>query len=382
MARWTIDLLTSGPPTEELFDPAFEAWELLRTLGERGHQVRGLYPDPLTGNAPPAPNGVTAVPVPSHPSDRGDLVAYLRNARELRSPDADVVLRLPLGPGGSVAAPRGRARAPKIASFVRALAIDSAAPRAESGTGFFGRFGQWRDRRALRRREGEAIRESDLLIVPQSQVGERIATVYGVARPKLAFLLDPVAAPKLNDPRGVTRQRLRIPLDVELVAYAPGPGANGAADLELALEAFRRIRVFFPGARFAGVGVPVHTDPGVLILPERDRASVDTAFLAADVVLLPRAPLPEDPIPLYALRHGKATILGDAMSIGASNKTKVARIVRSLDPGDVASDLAELLADPSLRRALADAGQKFVAPRTYPRTAERLEELLSPIVGR
>jgi hypothetical protein len=380
MARWTIDLLTSGPPTDELFDPAFPAWELLRTLGERGHQVRGLYPDPLTGNPPPAPPGVGAVPVPSHPSDRGDVEAYLRNARELRTPNADLVLRLPLGPGGALGVSRSSPTA-KIASFVHELAIDTAANRTALPAGFFGRLTQWRDRRALRRREGAAIRESDLLLVRQKELGERIASVYGIERPKLAFLLDPVAAPKLIESRATTRQHLRIPLDVPVVAYAPGPGPNGAADLELALEAFRRIRVFFPGARFVGVGVPVHTDPGVLILADRDRGSVDTAFVTADVVLLPRTALAEDPIPLYALRHGKAAIVGDGVSVGASNRTKVVRIVRSLDPGDVASDLAELLADPALRRALGDAAQKFVAPRTYPRTAERLEELLSPLVG-
>ncbi|MFZ3355748.1 MAG: glycosyltransferase [Thermoplasmata archaeon] len=380
MARWTIDLLTSGPPTDELFDPAFTAWELLRTLAERGHQVRGLYPDPLTGNPPPAPPGVAAVPVPSHPSDRGDVEAYLRNARELRSPNADFVMRLPLGAGGSVALSR-TPRIPKIASFVRELAIDGVGSRATAPVGIFGRLGQWRDRRVVRRREGAAIRESDLLIVRQKELGDRIATVYGIERAKLAFLLDPVAAPKLTDTRAATRQHLRIPLDVPVVAYAPGPGPNGAADLDLALEAFRRIRVFFPGARFVGVGVPVHTDPGVLILPERDRNSVDTAFVAADVVLVPRTAGTEDPIPLYALRHGKAAIVGDGASVGASSRTKVVRIVRSLDAGDVASDLAELLADPALRRTLGDAAQKFVAPRTYPRTAERLEELLTPLVG-
>ncbi|MFZ0891774.1 MAG: glycosyltransferase [Thermoplasmata archaeon] len=381
MAPWTIDLLTSGPPTDELFDPAFIAWELLRTLGERGHQVRGFYPDPLTGNPPPAPPGVVAVPVPSHPSDRGDVEAYLRNARELRTPNADVLVRLPLGAGGSIVVPRAP-HSPKVASFIRELAIDGGTARATPPTGFFGRLGQWRDRRAVRRREGAAIRESDLLIVRQKELGDRIGTVYGIERPKLAFLLDPVAAPMLSDTRPMTRQHLRIPLDVPVVAYAPGAGPNGAADLDLALEAFRRIRVFFPGARFVGVGVPVHTDPGVLILPDRDRNSVDTAFVAADVVLVPRTADAEDPIPLYALRHGKAAIVGDGASVGASSRTKVVRIVRSLDPGDVASDLAELLADPALRRTLGEAAQKFVAPRTYPRTAERLEELLGPIVGR
>jgi glycosyltransferase involved in cell wall biosynthesis len=377
---WIIDSLTVGPPTDDLYDPAFSAWEWLRALAARGHQVRGIYPDPLTGPPPTPPDGVASFPLPLRAAERHDPIAYVHATRDATNPAAQLILRIPLGLGKVPNAKGRTARAP-VAGLAGEVVLDAFDGRAADSTGFFARLGRWRNRRTLRKGESDAVADADLLVVPEAAMGDRLRQLYGMDRPKLAVVPDPVPEPQITESRAECRQQLKVAPDVELVAHVVGQGAHAADDLELALESFRRIRVFFPGARFAAIGSNTRTDPGVFTLPDRTRRSIDVAMRACDVVLLPRRDPGPDVAAYYALSHARATIATASVHVGTPEDGSIVRVPVSSDPGDIASDLAELLADPALRRTLGDAGHRFVAGRSYREAAERLEGLLTPVVA-
>ena len=73
-------------------------------------------------------------------------------------------------------------------------------------------------------------------------------------------------------------------------------------------------------------------------------------------------------------------MLSHHVSTSGLGRTGALRTVGSDDPGDYASELAELLADPALRRALGDAGKALADTMTVGRMAERIERAIVPFL--
>ena len=72
---------------------------------------------------------------------------------------------------------------------------------------------------------------------------------------------------------------------------------------------------------------------------------------------------------ILALRAGRSAIVGPAVRLPVDPSLAV-RSLSSDDPGEFASVLAELLADPAARRVLANAGEQYAAPFDPARVAE------------
>ncbi len=358
MGARSVELIALGPPPVDPYAPAAGAWALARASAERGNSVRVLYPEGLPGG--PAPAGVvaTAVPVPLRrpgaPSEDAEFAALA--GRGIRS-GADLVLRDPVGLGPLGV--RGRS-SPRLVGFARSIEL-AAFDRERGGypsASFVDRLDGWRDRRTLRRLERLALEEPDAVFCDDPGVAVALASEYHLPPERLRPTAPPV--PYLANPpsRDRARAAFGIPTDVPVVvvpAAVPSPEVSG---VEKAREAFRRVRPFFPGLRMIVVGAPGPTDPGVVTLPGRDAEAFAAAFAAADVAMIVPQTSGFDPGAVFASRAGCATIVGATLTWPAAPAGAV-RTVPGDDPGDLASALAELIADPGAARELATKGKEL-----------------------
>jgi phosphatidyl-myo-inositol dimannoside synthase len=237
------------------------------------------------------------------------------------------------------------------------------------------RVGNWLDRRALVRLESGALARADVVIVGSEANRALLGRYYNVPKERVALLPLGVPAPLDVGTAADARAALKVPADVPVVAFVgKTPERQG---LDLALAAFRRVRVFFPGARFLVVGSTPKTEPGVNglgVVDERTKAQV---YRAADVFLFPARYEGFGLAPREAMRYGVATVVSSHVPLDGATPPEDVRVVADDDVGNYASELAELLADPATRRDVGRRGQAYADTLSYEKMAERFESLFA-----
>ena len=374
-----VDIVAVGPPPRDPYHPAASAWGLAAALASVGEDVHVLH---LPGtDAATVPPGVTAVPIdiplrrPGGPQEPAEFATAA--GRKLRR-DADLVLRDPAGLG-SLGVPRSRRGPPIVLGFARAVelrAFDGERP-GRPGAGFVDRLDTWLDRRSVRRLERAALVEADRIIYDDADVARGLTEVYGVPDRKLVAL--PPAVPDL--PPLPTRERsrgdLRIPADVPVVVAPMAFDAPEPSGLDRVLEAFRRVRPFFPGVRLVVAGAAAPTHPGVVALPERHAETLAGAFAGADVAVFARRTPGFDPGVVLAARAGVPPIVLPDARFPVDPHGGV-RIAASTDTGDLASILAELLADIATLKEVGRAARQFADVFQPVRVASALGTAVAP----
>ncbi len=369
MASRTVDLVAIGPPPTDPFAPAARAWALARALVRRGDRVSVLYPEGPEGDR--VPEGVTALPIavplrrPGTPFADAEFAGVV--GRRLHR-EAALVLREPAGLGAL------GVRGPRLIVFAHGaefLEFDAAA----GGGAFLDRLDRWRDRRSLHRLERAALSEAEAIFCDGPALLETLQTEYGLPRERMRVSLPPVPDLPAGPSRAEARGSLGIPPDVPAVvvpAFSDRAEENGLA---LAREACGRIRALFPGVRLILVGATATAEPGTVGLPRRDGSSFALAFSAADVALVIPTRTGFDPAAVFAMRAGCATIAAATVVLPAVPEGAV-RVPVSADAGDVASVLAELVADPAACRELGARGRKYAQGFDPERTLAEVDAAL------
>ncbi len=382
MRSRSVDVVADGPPSADPYDPAAPAWALAGAFAARGATVRVLHP---TGPNPTAtPEGVTSVPLEPphrHPGAAIEPAELARAAGHRIAPGAELVVRDPSGLG-----PLGVARKssgpPTIVGLVRRVEL-AAFDRERSGrppVGFVDRIDTWRDRRSVRRLERLALAEADRLFCDEAGLATSIAKEYAVPERKIRPVPTAVALPPGLPSREAARARFKLPLDVPVVVAPAAVDRAELAGIDRAREAFRRVRSLFVGVRLVIVGAGAPVEPGVQAHPERDLATFASALVAGDVALLLGRIPGFDPGVALAQATG-CPVLALPGAPFPSPPGEAARIAPSDDAGDVASVLAELLADPALRRTIAGAGREYSVQFAPERVAEQIESGASRRAG-
>jgi glycosyltransferase involved in cell wall biosynthesis len=292
--------------------------------------------------------------------------------RRLR-PDATLVVRDPSGLGPLGLSGRRNDR-PSVVSFVRGLELH-AFDRERSGhasAGFADRLDAWRDRRAVRRLERAALDEATALFSDDPELAKALASEYGIDARLLRPTVPPLPRLPPGPPRAKARATLGIPPDVSVVVAPSASESAEAAGVDRVREAFRRIRSLFPGVRLVVVGCPTAVEPGVVGVPARDTATLALALAAADVAVVAPPRPGFDPGVVFALRAGIATIVGVGVRLPIPPESAI-RTAVSDDPGDLASALAELVADPAAARNLAGRGPGYAAAYLPERVADQID---------
>lgn len=383
MARWTIDLLASAPAEETSSGLSRVVWELGAATASLGHRVRVLYPaDPPT----PAPSfrGVEAVPVPVGDASRrpfGRDRRFGERATALIDPAADLVVGNDEKAGALGPLKGSRPGRPVFAMFVHDVALhtfDTLRP-LEPNQGVRQRVGNFLDRRALKRLESTALRRAQIIFVGSGLNAQLLERHYGISGGKVRALPLGVPGPRDVGTKLDARQALHIPPDVPVVAFVGRtPERQG---LPTALAAFLRVRAFFPGARFVVVGSTPANAPGVIGLGPVDETTKARVLRAADVFLFPARYEGFGLAPREAMAYGLATVVSRHVPLDGIPDADAVRVVGSDDPGEYASELAELLADPALRRTMGDAARTAAESFSFERMADRFEHEVAPLLG-
>ncbi|MCI4356677.1 MAG: glycosyltransferase family 4 protein [Thermoplasmata archaeon] len=381
MAGWRVELLATAAPDDPTSGLSRTVWELARALSERGHSVRVLYPSDGRPSTP-GPAGVESVSVPVIGVSRRPFardIAIGKAASSLLRPDADVVVGNDEKAGALDVPARAGPRA-VFGMFFHDVALhtfDTLRP-LEADKGVRQRVGNWLDRRALERLERAALNRADVVLVASEKNRDLLAKYYGVPKERVALLPLGIPAPLEVGTAAEARAALKIPIDVPVVAFVgKTPDRQG---LDIALEAFRRIRVFFPGARFLVAGSSPKVEPGVASLGVVDEPTKARVFRAADVFLFPARYEGFGLAPREAMRYGAATVVSRHVPMDGAVAGTDVRVAADDDPGTFASELAELLADPATRRALGQHGKAYADTLSYERMAERFEGFFAPRV--
>jgi glycosyltransferase involved in cell wall biosynthesis len=382
MPKWRIDLLASVSPEEVSSGLGRVVWELAASLVALGHRVRVLYPDETHPTHPPY-RGVEAVPIAVGKTSRrpfGRDIAIGRAATRRIDPSADLVIGND-EKAGAIGPLGGRGgRAPVFAMFVHDVALhtfDTLRP-VESGRGLRQRVGNWLDRRTLRGLEQAALDRARAVLVGSGLNEELLRRTYQIPPAKIHRLPLGVPGPLDVGTKAACRLALKIPPDVPVVAFVGRtPERQG---LTTALDAFRRVRVFFPGARFIVVGSTPPAEPGVLVLGVVDEETKARALRAADVFLFPARYEGFGLAPREAMGYGLAAVVSSHVPLDGIDRDEAVRVVASDDPADYASELAELLADPALRRSIGEAAQACAEEFSFDRMAERFEKVFAPLL--
>jgi len=381
MPPWTIDALAPvALPGDG--DPS-GVWGLARALQQRGHRVRVLYPTSSL-ETPPPPGPIASVPVPLVGVGRRPLaeaVAAGRNASALLNRSADIVLAHDVSAGSLESRLVPAAGRPVLGLYLQRveLALWDARQRGPPNGRRRSALGGFFERRGISGLESRAIRRARLLLVTSEADRQLLGSTYDVPPDRVRLLPRGIPDPLDVGTTAEARLALHVPADVPVVAFVGGP-ADGAA-LPLALDSFRRIRVFFPGARLLVAGLPTPAEPGVVPLGGDDPAVRARALRATDVFLYPARRAGFSAVPYEAMRYGAATIVSGQVVLDGIPAPSAVRIVPTEDPGDYASELAELLADPALRRAIGEAGRQLADELNFDRMATRFEEAFRPVVG-
>jgi glycosyltransferase involved in cell wall biosynthesis len=374
----TVDIVAVGPPPFDPYHPAASAWALAAALAAAGDDVQVLH---LPGSeAALAPPGVTAVPVniplrrPGGPHEPAEFASAA--GRKLRK-GVELVLRDPAGLG-ALGVSRAR-RGPIVVGFTRGVELHSFEGErpGRPGAGFVDRLDTWLDRRSVRRLERAALQEADRLVYDAAEVARSISEEYAVPDRKMVPL--PPAVPELPPlpSRELSRQNLRIPQDVPVAVAPMAFDVREPSGLDRVLDAFRRVRPFFPGVRLVVCGAPAPSDPGVISLPDRHAETLADALAGADVAVFARRSPGFDPGMVLAARAGVPPIVLPDARFPLDPKGGV-RIAATTDAGDLASILAELLADPASQKEVGRSAQRFAEAFLPSRVASALGVAIAP----
>jgi len=373
MAGRTVDLLAAGPAPVDPYEPAAAAWALAEGLRDRGCAVRVLFPGGAGDAAPPDGIDALAVELPiRRPGAAVEPADFAHAASRRVRPDAELVLRDPSGLGRLSLSHRGGVRS--IDAIVRAVHLgefDRERARRRPN-GLLDRVDVWRDRRAVRRLEKEALDEADRIFCDAPTLADELAHAYRLPRDAIVPTVPPVSVTGAPPAREAARAALGLPIDVPVVAAIASSENPDDAGVDRAREAFRRIRPLFPGVRLVIAGADAPVEPGVHAAPERHRSVVVGALAAADVALFAPRVAGFDPGLVLALRQGVAPVALPTARLPFDAGAAV-RTVASDDPGELSSAVAELVADLAQRRALGARGPA-VAARFLPSAVA--EELL------
>jgi glycosyltransferase involved in cell wall biosynthesis len=374
---WKIDVLGPPPPDPSTSGLDRALWEFGAGLVRRGHRVRILFATPTPATPPPY-QGVEGVPVPVLPSRKRAVpqaVEAGKAADDCLSSDAQVFLGTDER-AGAMKLP-GRARGPSLALYLTFVPSDRGRNAGLDGAdrGFADRVGEWLDQRTLRRLEADLLRRSSAVFTVAGSTRDRLAELHRPQAGKVTVLPATVPEPDPTESREQARLALRIPPDVPVAVFVGHrPDTQG---LSIALEAFHRSRVFFPGARFLVVGSSPKQEPGVLPLGIAEDSTKARALRAADVFLFPTI----ESGPAYsvaeAMRYGLPAIVSHRVHLEGAVPKQQFRVVASDDPGDYAAEFAELFADPALRRKIGEAGKAFADQFSGTRNADAFERAMS-----
>ena len=375
----TVDLVAVGPPPHDPYDPAASAWALAAALSARGDDVRVLHlPGSESNRVPP---GVSAVPVeiplrrPGGPHEPAEFASAA--GRQLRR-NADLVIRDPVGLG-SLGLSRTRRGPPVVVAIARAVELHEfeGEHTARPAAGFVDRLDLWFDRRTVRRLERAALQEADRIFYDAADLAQALGKEYAVPERKLVAVPPAVGALPSLPARDASRADLRIPPDVPVVIAPAAFEAPEPSGLDRVLEAFRRVRPFFPGVRLVVAGAPAPSDPGVIALPDRRAETLAAAIASADVAVFARRVPGFDPGVVLAARASVPPIvLPDARF--PVDPVGGVRIAASVDPGDLASVLAELLADPAAQKEVGHAAARFAEAFRPERIVTALDAAIAP----
>jgi Glycosyltransferase Family 4 len=382
MASRTVDLVALGPPPLDPYEPASTAWALAEAFAAKGDRVRVLYPEGPAGGKPPAGTTPVLVPLPlKRPGAAVEGADFASAAGRRVHPGADLVVRDPAGLG-ALGLPGRRAERAPIVAFVRSgeLIRFDHERLTRSRPRWMDRLDAWRDRRSVRRLERAALTEADLLFSDAPDLARAIATEYQLPDQRLRAAVPPVPDLPAPDSRTAARTALGIPPDVLVVVAAASSERAEAAGIDKARETFRRVRPFFPGVRLVVVGASAPSDPGVVSVPARDPASFGLGLAAGNVALFAGGLPGFDPMVIGAMRLGCPVAAVPSVRLPADPDGAV-RYSVSDDLGDLASVLAELLADPALCREVAARGQEHAAGYAPARIVEAIDRAL-PGTGR
>lgn len=380
---WRIEFFATGPASETSSGLSRAVWELAAALAARGHRPRVLYATEAPASEAPY-RGVPgiAVPllkVPKRPFGR-DIEAGKRVSENF-DPLADVVVGND-EKAGAMTLPRsrrpGRPVRVQVVHDVALHTFDTLRP-LEPRRGLRQSVGNWLDRRTLKNLEGRALRQADFLLAGSELNRSLVEKYYGI--PAAQVHLQPLGVPDPVDvgTREEARAALRLPPDVPAVLFVGRtPDRQG---LPATLEAFRRMRPLFAGVRLIVVGSTVPSEPGVLSLGLVDERTKACAYRAADVFLFPARYEGFGLAPREAMRYGLATIVSPYVPLEGAESPRQVRIVRSDDDGEYASELAELLADSGMRRAVGEAGREWADQFSFDRMAQLFEQMLRPRLG-
>lgn len=381
---WRIDFLASAPSEDVTSGLSRQVWQLALALTGRGHSVRVLYPS--ASLAPPARFGdVVPVPVPVlKPSRRpfGRDILVGRNASALVDRHADLLVGNDEKAGAldrALLRPGGRPVFGMLVHDISLHTFDTLRP-LEAPAGVRQKLGNFLDRRTLRNLEGKALQSARFIVVGSELNRQLLERYYAIPPDRVRHLPHGVPDPMDVGTREAARLALHVPPDVPMVVFVGrNPERQGRA---IALDAFRRVRSFFPGARLVIIGSTVPPEPGVLSLGVVDDETKARAYRAADVILAPSLYEGFGLAPREAMRYGVAAIISRQVPRDGIPTPTAWRVPAAEDAGSYASELAELLADPSLRHSIAEAGRKYADELSYARMAEHFEEIFRPVVDR
>ncbi|HTP53486.1 MAG TPA: glycosyltransferase [Thermoplasmata archaeon] len=372
MAGRTVDLLAAGPAPVDPYEPAAAAWALAEGLRDRRCSVRVLFPTGPGGGAPPPGVETASIEIPiRRPGAAVEPADFARAAARRIRPDAELVLRDPSGLGPLALSHRGGGH--RIDAIVRAVHLGEFDRERASRrpNGLMDRVDTWRDRRAVRRLEKEALDEADAIFCDSPVVADEIVAAYRIPRDGIRPTIPPVALGPPPPSRDEARAELGLPTDVPVVAALAASENAEEAGIDRVREAFRRIRPLFPGVRLVVAGAEAPVEPGVHAAPERDRAVFVRALAAADVAVFARRLVGFDPGLVLALRQGVASVALATARLPTEPNGAV-RTVPGDDPGDLSSAVAELVADLAQRRALAAQGPAYASRFLPERVAAEL----------
>ncbi len=384
MGGWSIEILASAPPEQTNSGLGRTVWSVAVEMVRRGHRVRVLYPSQPFQPAPPY-QGVERVPIPVLGLRRepyGYERAVARAASELLDPKADLILAND-EKGGAIDLPNGRAGGRPVFGMLAhdiqqhhlltMRALQQPRPTIRQ------RVGTWLDRRAIAKLEGRAFGRARAIVVASEANRQLLLRLYPVPPDRVHVIPHPIPPLAEVGDRNACREALRVPLDVPVVAFiGRTPDRQG---LPIALEAFRRVRVFFPGARFLVAGSTLPSEPGVMPLGIVDETVKSRILHAADLFLFPARYEGYGLAPREAMAAGVATIVSAHVPFDGAVAGRELRVVREDDAGAYASDLAELLADPATRRALAEAGRTYAAQFGVDEACARIERVFAPFLA-
>jgi glycosyltransferase involved in cell wall biosynthesis len=374
---WRIDILANPPPDPTTSGLDRSLWELGAGLVARGHRVRILFATP-TPTVPPPYRGVEGVPVPVVTSRRRAVpqaVEIGKAAGDCLSSDTQVLVGTDERAGAIKSPTRGRG--PSLAMYLNSVPSDRPATTGTNGAArsFVDRLGGWMDQRTLRRLETDSLGRASVVLAGSASTRDRLTQLHKLPPGKVQVLPPTVSDPDLTETREQARLALRLPQDVPVAAFVGHrPDTQG---LSIALDAFRRSRVFFPGARFLVVGSSPKQDPGVLPLGLSDDATKARALRAADLFLFPSLEAGPAYVVTEAMRYGLPAVVSHRVVLERGDPKHQFRTVASDDPGDYAAEFAELFADPALRRKIGDAGKSYADQFSGAMNAMAFEQALS-----